>query len=163
MPTVCGPAVTPPDDSLLSKISGLIHSFSPYRYRFFPSRRRDVSDYPSCNFLLRATTYNQVGKFNTPHWPGEDTFLCLKIISSGYRIVYDPRIITYHYRRPLFKKHLQQLGRYAKMRGYFFKHYPKNSRSFVFLIPSVFTLFIIGFVLTYVWYGIMFLFGLLKK
>ncbi|MDP2939751.1 MAG: glycosyltransferase [Candidatus Omnitrophota bacterium] len=144
---VCGPAITPTSDSLRQKASGLVYSsflvsfFQNYRYA--PKKKRLVEDYPSCNFFVRKDIFDSAGGFNTLFWPGEDTFLCLKIISTGSKILYDPKVLVYHHRRPLFKKHLIQVKNYAIHRGYFAKRFPQTSFKFSYFVPSIFLGFIV--------------------
>lgn len=139
---ICGPAVTPETDTLRQKASGLVYaSFlvsCGQNYRYIPKKERYVVDYPSCNFLIRKEIFDNVGRFNTPFWPGEDTVLCLKVLESGKRMLYNPQLLVYHHRRPLFKKHLNQIKNYALHRGYFCKKFPRTSFRWDYFIPSLF-------------------------
>ena len=140
---VGGPAVTPDSDSLLQKASGRVYSSylmsGHYVYRYLPRPRRFVDDYPSCNFLVRKSILLELGGFNTKFWPGEDTFLCLKIVRDlKKKIIYDPEVLVYHHRRGLFKGHLKQIANYALHRGYFVKRFPETSRKLTYFIPSIF-------------------------
>ena len=141
---VCGPAVTPQDDSILQKGSGLVYA-SPlvsgnHNFRYIPGPRREVFDFPSCNFLIRKDLFSDIGGFDKPFWPGEDTFLCLKVLEAGVKMIYSPRVLVYHHRRNLFKGHLKQIKSYALHRGYFAKKYPKTSLRFEYFIPSIFVI-----------------------
>jgi len=140
---VGGPAVTPPQDSLMCKASGMVYSSplvsSKFTYRYVPGKRREVDDYPSCNFLVRKDVMTQLGGFNTEFWPGEDTKLCLDITKKlGLKIIYDPGVLVYHHRRPLFLGHLKQIANYALHRGYFVKVFPQTSRRPGYFVPTVF-------------------------
>lgn len=142
---VGGPAVTPPEDGLMQKASGAVYSSpvvsSKFIYRYVPKSRRFVDDYPSCNFLVRKSIMQELGGFDTNFWPGEDTKLCLEITKKlGKKIVYDPAILVYHHRRPLFLPHLKQAANYALHRGYFVKKFPETSRRISYFIPSIFLL-----------------------
>jgi cellulose synthase/poly-beta-1,6-N-acetylglucosamine synthase-like glycosyltransferase len=100
-----------------------------------------VDDYPSCNLLVRTSALRTLGGFRTDYWPGEDTLLCMDLVHSlGGRIVYEPRVLVYHHRRPLFLPHLRQVGRYALHRGFFARRFPATSRRIGYLIPSLFVL-----------------------
>lgn len=141
---VCGPAITPHDDSILQKGSGLVYS-SPlvsgnHIFRYISKARKEVFDFPSCNFLIRKSLFNQVGGFDKPFWPGEDTFLCLKVLETGKRMIYNPKVLVSHHRRGLFKAHLNQIKSYALHRGYFAKKYPKTSLRWEYFIPSAFVI-----------------------
>ena len=103
----------------------------------------DVDDYPSCNLFVRRDILEKVGGYRTDFWPGEDTLLCKDIIDNWKRIVYDPWVVVYHHRRPLFLPHLRQLGRYAFHRGYFCKRFPSNSLRFSYFVPTLFDLYLL--------------------
>ncbi len=140
---VGGPAITAENDSLKQKASGLVYSSSlvsgKYVYRYLPKKRIEVDDYPSCNFLIRKSIMQELGGFNTNFWPGEDTKLCLDITERlGKKIVYDPAVIVYHHRRPIFMPHAKQIANYAIHRGYFVKHYPQTSLRLPYFIPTLF-------------------------
>jgi cellulose synthase/poly-beta-1,6-N-acetylglucosamine synthase-like glycosyltransferase len=143
---VAGPAVTPAQDSARQKASGFIYSSflvsAGFTYRYLPGKKRQVEDFPSCNFLVRRKAMRELGGFNTAFWPGEDTKLCLDIVKSGGKILYDPEVLVYHHRRPVFKAHLKQIASYALHRGFFAKRYPRTSLKFAFFVPSLFLLFL---------------------
>ena len=144
---VCGPGVTPPDDHLLERVGGWVWSTwigagGAGTYRCLPQAKRYVDDYPTFNLLVGKKDFEEVGGFDSNYWPGEDTKLCLDLTQKlGKKIVYDPKVLVYHHRRPIFEKHLIQLGRYGFHRGYFAKALPKTSRRLGYFIPSVFTVF----------------------
>ena len=102
----------------------------------------DVDDYPSCNLFVRRDVLEKIGGYRTDFWPGEDTLLCKDIIDNWKRIVYDPWVVVYHHRRPLFLPHLRQLGRYAFHRGSFCKRFPSNSLRFSYFVPTLFDAYI---------------------
>lgn len=145
---VCGPGVTPPDDSVFQKASGWVSASylgggPEASYRFFPKRKREVDDYPPMNFIVRRSDFEVVGGFDSHFWPGEDTKLSLDLTRElGKKIIYDPKILVYHHRRPLFLPHLKQNGRYGLHRGHFARILPETSRRLSYFIPSLFTLFL---------------------
>lgn len=146
---VGGPARTPDEDCLRQKASGIIFASllisGNYVYRYVAKEKRKVDDYPSCNFLVRKSVMRELGGFNTNFWPGEDTKLCLDITGKlGKKIIYDPRALVYHHRRPVFLPHLRQVASYALHRGYFVKRYPRTSRRLGYFIPSLFLLVLFG-------------------
>lgn len=145
---VAGPAVTPPMDDFWRQASGLVYeSFvvsGNFRYRYLKRKKRLVDDYPSCNFLVRKDVFSSLGGFKTNFWPGEDTILCLEITKKlNKKIVYDPNVLVFHHRRPLFPGHLKQIGRYGLHRGYFVKHFPQTSLRWQYFVPSVFVLWLV--------------------
>lgn len=150
---VGGPAVTPESDSRRQKASGAVLSCrlvsAGYNYRYLPKKRKEVDDFPSCNFLVRKSIMEELGGFQTDFWPGEDTKLCLEITKKlKKKIVYDPEALVYHHRRQLFLPHLRQVESYALHRGYFARIYPETSLRFSYFVPSIFAaaLFIGGLI-----------------
>jgi GT2 family glycosyltransferase len=146
---VGGSSVTPQDDSLRQKASGLIYA-SPlvsgrYIYRYLPRQKLQVDDYPTCNLLVRKSVLEETGGFNTNFWPGEDTKLCLDITQGlGKKIIYNPGVLVYHHRRQVFLPHLKQVANYGLHRGYFAKRYPANSLKIAYFIPTLFLLALVA-------------------
>jgi cellulose synthase/poly-beta-1,6-N-acetylglucosamine synthase-like glycosyltransferase len=142
---VGGPAVTPDDDPIWHRVSGAVFeswlTSGEYGYRYAPRRGREVDDFPTVNLLVRRDVFEKIGGFDSEYWPGEDTKLCLDITKRlGKKIIYDPGALVYHHRRPIFKQHLKQVGRYAYHRGYFAKVLPETSMKISYFIPSLFLL-----------------------
>ncbi len=157
---VGGPGVTPqglarkglgregPGPTAMEHASGFV-SASPLggfgsTYRFIPQERREVDDFPSMNLIVRSEDFKNVGGFDSSFYPGEDTKLCLDLTQKlNKKIIYDPGVLVYHHKRPLFKKHLIQNGRYGLHRGHFARILPKTSRRWFYFIPSIFAIGVI--------------------
>lgn len=145
---VGGPALTAPSDNFWQKAGGDVLAGwmvgGVHLYRMLPRVRREVDDYPTCNLLVRRSTFEEVRGFDSPYWPGEDTVLCWKLTHQAKKkIIYDPEVQVFHHRRPLFRKHWRQIGNYGLHRGYFVKKFPKTSRRFNYFLPSLWTIFLI--------------------
>ncbi len=146
---VCGPCLTPSADNFFQKASGLV--WSSYlgsggagTYRNKISSKRFVNDFPTVNLIVKKKDFNAINGFDTSHWPGEDTLLCLDLTHKlKKQILYHPSIIVYHHRRSVVIKHLHQITRYAIHRGHFARVYPKTSLLPGYLAPSFFTLYTI--------------------
>ena len=148
---VGGPAATPPHDSFLKQVSGLVYSSfmggGGYRYRYMAEERRFVDDYPSCNLIIRRDVLKKIGGFNTEFWPGEDTVICLKIVRDlKLKIVYDPEVFVYHHRRDFPGGHLKQVVNYAAHRGYFVKRFPETSLRPSYFIPTAFDVYLLSLI-----------------
>jgi len=141
---VCGPSLTPPNDSIYQKASGYVWSTwfgsgGAGTYRCTPQASRKVDDYPTVNLFVKKSDFRHTGGFNLKFWPGEDTELCHKLVYLLHqKIIYDPNIVVYHHRRPVYKQHLVQISRYALHRGYFARILPRTSLRIGYLIPSMF-------------------------
>jgi cellulose synthase/poly-beta-1,6-N-acetylglucosamine synthase-like glycosyltransferase len=144
---VGGAAITPKGNGVLQKVSGAI--FESYlgggsaRNRYLCiGDHCDCDDWPTVNLLVWKDVFAEVGGFNCSYWPGEDTKLCLDIISAGYKIKYDPEGVVYHHRRSDLLKHFKQIGSYALHRGHFAKRYPKTSLKLFYFVPTLFDLYL---------------------
>ena len=144
-----GPAMTPVSDSFKQKVSGVVFSSritggSPERYRPV-GEQRDVDDWPSVNLMIKRDVFINVDGFDSPYWPGEDTFLCLKLLRAGHKVTYVPDLIVWHHRREGLRRHMKQVGAYGLHRGYFARHLPETSRRIQYFFPSlVFLMFLIA-------------------
>lgn len=147
---VCGPGLTPPGDNLCQKASGYVWSSwlgssGAGTYRCAINPRQEVDDYPTVNFLVRKKDFLKVDGFDSHFWPGEDTKLCLDLIKKlKKKIIYDPKVLVYHHRREVFGPHLKQISRYAIHRGHFARILPETSLRIGYLMPTFFTLGLIG-------------------
>lgn len=143
---VCGPTLTPPNDSLKQKVSGYVWSSwlgaggaGTYRSKISP--RREVDDFPSVNLIVKREDFEAVHGFDSRFWPGEDSKLCLDLTRKlGKKIIYDPGILVYHHRRPVFGPHLTQIAGYGLHRGYFARVFPETSKRIGYFMPSLFVL-----------------------
>lgn len=139
---VGGPGVTPPYVGFLEQASGWVSASplgaGPYTYRFLPGGKQNVDDYPSMNLSVRKSDFDKIGGFDSNYWPGEDTKLCLDLVKTiGKKIVYEPKAVVYHHRRPLWIPHIRQNGNYGLHRGYFAKVLPETSLRISYFLPSM--------------------------
>jgi glycosyltransferase involved in cell wall biosynthesis len=145
---VGGPAVIPANDPFWAKVFGAIFlsNFSGgFKKRYVPSPPTHmIDDWPTVNLIVNKKAFDQIGGFNTAFWPGEDTKLCLDLVLHGFNIFYIPELIVFHHRRSQLLKHMRQVGNYGYHRAIFSRQFPKTSRRFIFFIPAIFTIFLIG-------------------
>lgn len=139
---VGGPGVTPPDSRILERAGGAFYESAlgsgSLRYRFRPlGGVREVDDYPAYNFFVRTEALRSVRGWNSRFYGGEDTKLCLALHEGGYRLVYDPQVLVYHHRRPLFTPHMRQVGNVGRHRGYFVRAFPGTSARPIYFAPSL--------------------------
>jgi GT2 family glycosyltransferase len=138
---VSGPGLTPPEDKYWEQVTGLVYSsffcggFA--QYRFVKGKMKFVEDYPAYNLIVRKDVLKKIGGYGNHFYGGEDTFLCLKIIKRGYKIIYDPEVDVFHHRRALFLPYLKQIANIGLHRGYFAKKYPETSRKVFYFFPSL--------------------------
>ena len=135
-----GPAITPDSDSYWQKVSGAVFlsrltGGNPERYTPL-GLTKEVDDWPSVNFMVRKSDFLEVGGFDSPYWPGEDTHLCLKLVQKTKKIVYAPELIVCHHRRSGLLRHMKQVGAYGLHRGYFARRLPETSLKAKYFAPS---------------------------
>ncbi|OGC58353.1 hypothetical protein A3A70_01435 [candidate division WWE3 bacterium RIFCSPLOWO2_01_FULL_42_11] len=150
---VCGPGLTPPNATRLERVFEAVLTSKlgsgGIQFRFTPSPSRFVDDYPSMNFLIRKEIFNQVGGFELDYWPGEDSKLSEGVVHKlKQRMYYSPDVLVYHHRRPSLKSFLKQHAQYGMHRGAFFGHGDRNSTRLSYLIPTFFTVYLFGLILS---------------
>ncbi|MBI4227064.1 MAG: glycosyltransferase [Candidatus Omnitrophica bacterium] len=146
---VGGPAITPANDTLRQVCSGAVYNSilvtGTKQYRYIPEPARDVEELPTSNLIVRKRDLLQVGGFDTSFWPGEDTIVCMKLTRQlAKRIVYDPDVLVFHHRRPLFGPHLRQILRYAEHRGYFVRRFRALGFRLSYCLPTMFTIAVVS-------------------
>ena len=137
---VCGPTLTPGDDAELERLSGRVFASplvaGPHRWRYAPVEPRDVDDAPSVNLVVRRADALAAG-FETPVRYGEDTIFCERLRRSGLRIRYEPEAVVFHSRRPLWRRHAQQVWRWSRRRGAFARAIGGNSLRPSYFAPTM--------------------------
>lgn len=112
---VGGPNLTPSDDNLKQKISGMLLAtwFCGGRttIRYKKAKPQQTIELPSCNFLVKKELATE---FEPDLLTAEDTKFCFNIQKRDKKIFYAPNIIVYHHRRPVFKQHLKQIWIYGR-------------------------------------------------
>ena len=138
---VGGPGLTPAGSPFRERAGGAFYeSFfgsGSLRARFRPvGSLRPVDDWPAFNFFVRREALEAVGGWQSTFYGGEDTKVCLALCDAGFRIMYDPEVVVYHQRRPIFAAHLRQVGNVGRHRGYFVRAFPATSVRLVYFAPS---------------------------
>jgi glycosyltransferase involved in cell wall biosynthesis len=144
---VAGPTLTPPDDSELELLGGRVYASplvsGPARWRYDMVDARDVDDAPSVNLVVRRSEAEAVGFDSHDRW-GEDTLFCEGLLRRGGRIRYDPAVIVYHSRRPLWRAHLRQLYRWSRHRSAYARSIGGNSLRPAYFAPSALLMFLLA-------------------
>ena len=149
---ICGPNITPDDDSYFAYLSGSTYDnpLLGVSYRYNSSNKlikKTLDDFPSVNLVIRKINFNEVNGFDNDYWPGDDTYLCNKLIEKGNDIIFFSNLTVLHYRRSFFLKHVRQVFRYGLTRGFFYKLKFKNSKKLTFTLPSIYLIFNILFLI----------------
>ena len=151
---LCGPNITPKDDTFLGKLSGstYLNPLLGVSYRYKISKKniiKKIDDFPSVNLVVSSNLFSKVNGFDNDYWPGDDSYLCNKIIENQSEIFFFSNLIVFHYRRSSIIKHFRQVFRYGLTRGHFFKLNFKNSKKLTYVLPSIFLLFNLFFLINF--------------
>ncbi|MFQ5454577.1 MAG: glycosyltransferase [Nitrospirota bacterium] len=114
---VGGPNITPDSESSFGKAVGFVFGQGIFAAGSIHARElvyeKEVSSIPGCNAIYRRTVLEKVMPIDETLLTCDDTQLNRKIIDMGYRLLYTPDVIVYHFRRPTPKKLWKQMYRYA--------------------------------------------------
>ena len=146
---VGGPQLTPKDDSFFAKIFGTaIESFWG-SYKMADRYRRgnlnlDANELSltSANCFVKRNVFNKIKGFDVRLWPGEDPEFFSRAKKASLNIAYSPNLIIYHRRRANLFGFLKQHYKYGNVRLKK-EAINKNLAGFVFIIPAVFSLYLI--------------------
>lgn len=149
---VGGPNITAPDDPFWAKIGGYIYesycTSGGAQFRFLPKERRFVAELQGVNLIIRKDILKKIGGFASRLYSGDDSKVCATIRAAGKKVLYDPKVVVYHHRRPFPFAHLRQVKTIGTHRGFFVKAYPQTLTPIYFL-PTILTLgFITGLALS---------------
>lgn len=137
-----GPGITPPGGDLATRLGGAFYESrfgsGGLRERFVAiGERHPIDDWPAYNFFVRTSALAAVGGWASSLYGGEDTKLCLALISAGHRLDFVPDVIVFHHRRRLFGPLWRQVGNIGYQRGRFVRRYPETSRRLIYFAPSL--------------------------
>lgn len=90
----------------------------------------------------RREIFDKVGLFDADFWCGQDAEFDIRVKKAGYKILYTPETVVYHYKRDSVRALFNQLYRYGIARAKIIKKHPDTLKIY-HLFPS---LFIIGVV-----------------
>ena len=106
------------------------------------SREGTDRDVILCNLFIRHNVLFEAGLFNESLYPNEENALIDKILSLGYKLMYDPQIIVKRPPRSSLRLYIKMLLNYG--RGRFEQLYRDfNKKNLIFTLPAFFSLYII--------------------
>ena len=140
-----GPSLIPHNATFFQKVSNKVYELSSRKtgIRYGEHKgRREIDDWPTCNFFVRKSDFKKTKGFDSKYWGGEDTQLCYSLVKLGKKIMYDPEVIIYHHPRKTLKQHLKQTYFWGVWRGFFMRIH-RQSRQLTFFIPPMFVLWLV--------------------
>lgn len=100
----------------------------------------EVNHNASCNVMYRRNIFLKEGGFLEGLWPGEDVELDYRLKRKGYKIIFNPEAVVYHYRPKDIKSFSQMMFRYGWSQGFLVRKYGVFRK--IHILPFI-TLFII--------------------
>ncbi|MHB9154660.1 MAG: glycosyltransferase [Endomicrobiales bacterium] len=97
---------------------------------------REVDHNPTCNAMYRREVFAKTGGFMEDLWPGEDVELDYRVTRAGYRIVFAPKAVVYHYRPENLRQFRRMMFNYGRVQAYLVKKYGVFRK--IQLVPAVF-------------------------
>ncbi len=82
-----------------------------------------VNHNPSCNVLYKRDKFLEIGGFKENLWPGEDVELDYRLVCSGYKLIWNPQAIVYHYRVRNDQQFRRMMYRYGCAQGQLVRMY----------------------------------------
>jgi len=162
---VGGPDMLPEDSSDKARRIGQIMTSPLARGgRLNPSTQHSLSDeekyvdhIPTCNLCLKREIFSKVGMFDEGFVKGQDLELNYRIVNSGYKLLYSPKIKVVHHRKNHIRDFTRQIYKWAKAKvAIIKKHGLHGLASHIYLWPVY---FLIGFLMSII---IFFLFNIMK-
>jgi GT2 family glycosyltransferase len=119
-------AVLPPDDVL-----GLVARYKRFR-RHLDQKKSTQAEKPwaaTANLLVRRNAWADLGGFAEGIRSGGDIDFCWRLAAAGWRLSYEPRVVTRHLHRDTLKAHASQQIRYGGAHTWLRRRYPEARMS----------------------------------
>lgn len=123
---------------------------------------KEIKHNPTCNMMYRREIFEKVGYFLEGLWPGEDVELDYRITKAGYKLMYNPEAVVYHYRPDSIKRFKKMMYSYGWAQGVLVRKY--GFFRFIqleFPVLILISIFIIWLMLKNIFLGLSFLLLLL--
>jgi len=141
---VGGPDLLPPNSTTTARMIGYVMT-SPFARggRFNPSTQHTTMDeekyvyhIPTCNLALKREVFNTIGLFDESFVKGQDLELNYRIVTTGHKLLYSPKIKVVHHRKQYIKDFSKQIYKWAKAKVAIIKKHGINGfTSHVYLWP----------------------------
>ncbi len=96
----------------------------------------EVPHNASCCVMYKKDIFLKAGGFLEDLWPGEDVELDYKLKNSGYKLVFNPKALVFHYRVDNPANFLKMMARYGWAQGVLVRRHKKIFRTIQF-VPFV--------------------------
>jgi mycofactocin glycosyltransferase len=105
------------------------------RYFLWGGRDDSTMYVPTCNLLVRSTTYGVAGGIREEMLVGEDVDLCWRIREAGQKVIYVPSGVVKHKHRSKLARMLFRKAQYGTSEALLHKLHPEKRK--VFQVPPL--------------------------
>jgi len=115
----------PEDDSAFGKAVQEFLSLFGFISDYMKSdlKMRQTNHNPTCNVMYRKALLLELGGFLVNLWPGEDVEIDYRIRKRGYRLMFNPKAVVFHYRVDNFSDYSRMMFRYGCAQGQLVRKY----------------------------------------
>ena len=146
---VGGPQLTPSDDTAFGYVSGIALGSiiggasirNRYRKGMF-NLNSDERDLTTANVFCKKDVFTKA-LFNPNFWPGEDPIFFNELAEKGVKLAYYPELYIYHRRRSNVSSFAKQIFHYACVRPGIGSTRKTRKTSFLFIVPSLFVIYLV--------------------
>ncbi|MDD5677326.1 MAG: glycosyltransferase [Kiritimatiellae bacterium] len=120
---VSGPGLVPDDLPLMARLAGIVLAskaagYVAERYMVGDPAPREIrwSGLIGCNMAYRRAVLERLGGFDPAFWPGEEMIAAYRATRLGYKLIFQPQALLYHYPRASFWRFCRQMYGYGATR-----------------------------------------------
>lgn len=120
---ISGPGLVPDDIPLMARLAGSVLAskaagYVAERYLAGDPAPREIrwSGLIGCNMAYRRAVLERLGGFDPAFWPGEEMIAAYRATRLGYKLVFHPQALLYHYPRASFWRFCRQMYGYGATR-----------------------------------------------
>jgi len=108
----------------------------------------DINYIPSGNMLVRCTSFEAVGGFNSSLETSEDVDICHRLKEQGYKLFIDPAITSTHLGAPknIREMFFREMWHGKTMWSVFIDDFPRNKNWLIFLYSNVNLILIVAII-----------------
>lgn len=120
---ISGPSLVPDDIPLMARLAGNVLAskaagYVAERYLAGEPTPREIrwSGLIGCNMAYRRAVLERLGGFDPAFWPGEEMIAAYRATRLGYKLIFQPEALLYHYPRASFWRFCKQMYGYGATR-----------------------------------------------
>jgi glycosyltransferase involved in cell wall biosynthesis len=106
---------------------------------------REVDHNPTCCVMYRKKMFGELGGFYPGLWPGEDVEFDKRVTDAGYKLLYNPSAVVYHYRSPDMKRFSKMMYSYGRVQSWLVRKFGFFRK--IHYVPVALAVLLVGWIL----------------